>query len=98
MVERSSCVLYQPRQQLAGSARKATAGREGPGKGLPGQIKGLKYQGLPMDIRTLGWRSLSLSHAKSGRKWLIALGLLAMAALAEAQTNPFAKGPDPTSA
>ncbi|MGH8177553.1 MAG: hypothetical protein ACREV5_14950 [Steroidobacter sp.] len=34
---------------------------------------------------------------KPGAAWAIGLGLLVLAASAQAQTNPYAKGPDPTS-
>jgi predicted dienelactone hydrolase len=52
-----------------------------------------------MEIRNRGQHSLSLTHHRGllGR-WLMGLGLLAMVALAQAQTNPFAKGPTPTPA
>ena len=40
---------------------------------------------------------LSQARVRLAKGWAIGLGLLALSAAAQAQTNPYAKGPDPTS-
>src|SRR5687768_5829851 len=40
---------------------------------------------------------IHMERSNHRAKWIIGMGLLALAAAAQAQTNPYQKGPDPTS-
>ena len=41
---------------------------------------------------------LSRTRVRRAQRWAIGVGVLALSGAALAQTNPYAKGPDPTSA